>query len=137
MRNYDVVIVGAGPAGISLAYLLLHNRINVAVIDRENFPREKLCGGLITEKTKQLYENIFQEEFSDFVTLTNEVNFVIDRKPISKIYTNKNFYFVNRYDFDFKLFQKYLNDGGVAYTGKRIKQINNIEKNYFYQMEKF
>lgn len=131
VENYDVVIVGGGPAGISLAYLLLHNKINVAIIDRENFPREKLCGGLITEKTKQLYENIFQEDFSDFVTLTNEVNFVIDRKPISKIYTNKNFYFVNRYDFDFKLFQKYLNDGGVAYTGKRIKQINSIEKKIF------
>ncbi len=34
--KYDVVIVGCGPAGASLGYLLLKNNIKVAIIDKKS-----------------------------------------------------------------------------------------------------
>lgn len=49
--KYDVVIIGAGPAGASLGYRLSKEGLDIALIDRAYFPREKLCGGFLTSKT--------------------------------------------------------------------------------------
>jgi len=47
MRAYDVVIVGAGPAGSATAIMLARRGHSVAILDKEKFPREKLCGDFI------------------------------------------------------------------------------------------
>jgi len=43
--EYEVVIVGAGPAGSTAAKFLSEKGINVLLIDKEKFPRDKPCGG--------------------------------------------------------------------------------------------
>jgi flavin-dependent dehydrogenase len=44
----DVLIVGGGPAGSSCAWALRHSGLDVAIIDKQIFPRDKVCGGWIT-----------------------------------------------------------------------------------------
>lgn len=44
----DVAIVGAGPAGSTLAALLAGRGVRVALIDRDLFPRDKLCGEFLS-----------------------------------------------------------------------------------------
>src|SRR6266852_771457 len=44
----DVAIVGAGPAGSTLAALLARRGVSVALIDRDLFPRDKLCGEFLS-----------------------------------------------------------------------------------------
>lgn len=41
---YDVIIIGAGPAGATAAYYLGKAGLNVALIDKKQFPRPKPCG---------------------------------------------------------------------------------------------
>lgn len=53
VRDFDVVIAGAGPAGAAAAGLLARRGRSVALLDRRDFPRPKLCGGLLTWKTTQ------------------------------------------------------------------------------------
>ncbi|HZC86322.1 MAG TPA: NAD(P)-binding protein, partial [Steroidobacteraceae bacterium] len=48
MRNCDVLIVVAGPAGSTAAWQLRRAGAEVLVLDRERFPRLKLCAGWIT-----------------------------------------------------------------------------------------
>ncbi len=48
MRQFDVVIVGGGPAGSACAEKLVRAGVKVAVLDRDEFPRTKLCAGWIT-----------------------------------------------------------------------------------------
>lgn len=48
MQSCEVLIVGGGPAGSSAAWRLAHAGVDVAVLDREEFPRLKLCAGWIT-----------------------------------------------------------------------------------------
>jgi len=48
MRSCDVLIVGGGPAGSSAARRLVRSGADVLVLDRESFPRQKLCAGWIT-----------------------------------------------------------------------------------------
>jgi menaquinone-9 beta-reductase len=45
---HDVAIVGAGPAGATLAALLASRGVRVAVYDRDAFPRDKLCGEFLS-----------------------------------------------------------------------------------------
>jgi menaquinone-9 beta-reductase len=44
---FDVAIVGAGPAGTSCAAFCAAAGLRVALLDRESFPREKVCGDCI------------------------------------------------------------------------------------------
>src|SRR5262245_30964640 len=44
----DVAIIGAGPAGSTLAALLASRGVRVALFDKEAFPRDKLCGEFLS-----------------------------------------------------------------------------------------
>ena len=48
---HQVVIVGAGPAGSSLAAELAREDIDVLLIDRQEFPRDKICGDAVSAGT--------------------------------------------------------------------------------------
>jgi geranylgeranyl reductase family protein len=48
MEACDVLIVGGGPAGSSCARRLRGSGLDVAILDRQTFPRDKICGGWIT-----------------------------------------------------------------------------------------
>lgn len=49
--DYDVIIVGAGPAGTSAAIRLAENGVRVLVLEEKRMPREKLCGEFITPES--------------------------------------------------------------------------------------
>ncbi len=55
MPAHDAIIVGGGPAGSSCARELVAAGLDVVVIDRAEFPRDKVCAGWVTP---QLVETI-------------------------------------------------------------------------------
>ncbi|MGI9658723.1 MAG: geranylgeranyl reductase family protein [Gaiellaceae bacterium] len=48
MKDVDVAVVGAGPAGSVCAYRLARAGASVMLLDRASFPRDKPCGGGLT-----------------------------------------------------------------------------------------
>ena len=50
MTDYDVIVVGAGPAGSTAARVAAEAGLSVAILERAAFPREKLCGGFVSAK---------------------------------------------------------------------------------------
>lgn len=53
---FDVVVVGAGPAGSTAALTLGKKGYNVLLIDKNKFPRDKPCGGWITPEVLKLLD---------------------------------------------------------------------------------
>ncbi|MEM7334438.1 MAG: geranylgeranyl reductase family protein [Chloroflexota bacterium] len=49
-KKYDVVVVGAGPAGSAAAFFLRQRGLEVALLDKATFPREKTCGDGLTPR---------------------------------------------------------------------------------------
>jgi geranylgeranyl reductase family protein len=54
VRRYDAIVVGAGPAGSTAAYHLASAGVAVLLLDRARFPRDKPCGGGVTERAARL-----------------------------------------------------------------------------------
>src|SRR5881227_971180 len=54
-HDADVVVVGAGPGGSTAAYHLAQTGLDVLMLEKAEFPREKVCGdGLTPRAVKQL-----------------------------------------------------------------------------------
>lgn len=50
----DVIVVGAGPAGSSTAAFLAQRGLNVVVLEKSTFPREKVCGDGLTPRAVRM-----------------------------------------------------------------------------------
>jgi geranylgeranyl reductase family protein len=51
LQHFDVVIVGAGPGGCSAAYFLARAGVRALLIDKAEFPRDKICGDAISVRS--------------------------------------------------------------------------------------
>ena len=51
MAHYDLVIVGAGPGGATTAAFAARAGLRTLLLDRETFPRDKICGDAISGKS--------------------------------------------------------------------------------------
>ncbi len=54
--SFDAVVIGAGPAGSSAATLLAQAGWSVAVVERQSFPRRKVCGECIAASNLPLLD---------------------------------------------------------------------------------
>ncbi|MDA3882088.1 MAG: geranylgeranyl reductase family protein [Bacteroidales bacterium] len=67
MNNYDIIIIGAGPAGCSAALTLQHSNKRIALFDKETFPREKICGDGICDRSINTLNSISEDYYTEFI----------------------------------------------------------------------
>lgn len=61
-REYDVIIVGAGPAGATTAAVLAQKGYDVLLLDRDEFPRDKTCGDAVPAGCISIMNSLGMEE---------------------------------------------------------------------------
>jgi len=54
VKRFDVVVLGAGPAGSTTAHRLADAGASVLLVDKARFPRDKPCGGGVTLRAARL-----------------------------------------------------------------------------------
>lgn len=124
MSKYDVAIIGAGPAGSTVGYLLSKLGFRVLLIDKSKFPRQKLCGGLLTFKTYKLVKRIFSLSNKDFSKLINfsskAFRLYYKDNLILKGKSEKPFYFVDRDKYDLFFVEKAKQQGAKIVEGECV-----------------
>jgi len=65
---YDVIVVGAGPAGSTAAKILAEKGYRTLLIEKFKMPRYKSCSGILIKKTMDLTELYFGERIPMSVT---------------------------------------------------------------------
>lgn len=54
----DVIVIGAGPAGAIAAFQLAGSGLDTLLVDRQRFPRAKVCGGCVSREAMELMRSI-------------------------------------------------------------------------------
>ncbi len=93
MDSYDVIIVGAGPAGLRCAEILGSSNLSVLLLEKQAIVGQKICAGGITRKGYQMMEfpdpiiehkvdevGLHSPRFSNLKKLPGPVMFTVDRK---------------------------------------------------------
>lgn len=58
MRDAQVIVVGGGPAGSSSAYFMARAGLDVLVVDRARFPRDKPCSEYMSPQASRILEEM-------------------------------------------------------------------------------
>ena len=62
MRMYDVIVVGAGPAGCTASKVLAEKGYKVLLVEKFRMPRYKSCSGVLIKKSMELVKTYFGED---------------------------------------------------------------------------
>jgi geranylgeranyl reductase family protein len=121
MRDYDVVIIGAGPSGSTTAYHCTKLGLDTLFIDKSQFPRYKECGGALSERAMSYLdfpvngELIERNVYGARVRFGNEVIEVLKPSRIATL--------VTRSKFDYFLVQHAIRAGAKFLENERVTDL--------------
>ncbi len=111
--KYDVLIVGSGPAGALLGYLLARSSVKVLIIEKATLPRYKPCGGGLTKKALRNIPFDISEIIEDYTYTTS---IFVDNKPLfTKTLNDPIIGMVMRDKFDHFLVGKAISEGATLH----------------------
>ena len=141
MKSYDAVIVGGGPAGLSCAIRLKQKGISACVIEKARYPRDKLCGGLVTEKTyRELLDLCPGDPFpfeSCFIEKANRVSLWDRDQKKCETDVRHTLRIVDRKIFDARLMAYYRSIGGTVFEQEAVTGIDEAAKQIYSRRSAF
>lgn len=118
---WDVVVVGAGPAGASAAYAAAVAGRSVLLLEKARLPRYKTCGGGIIGPSRDALPPGFELPLRDRV---HAVTFALDGR-LARTRRSKSMLFglINRAEFDQRLVEAAQAAGAVVRTGAAVSRV--------------
>ncbi len=120
---YDVVVIGAGPGGATVSRQLAKLGLQVCMIDKDTFPRDKPCGGGFSYKIIDEFPYLKQRT-SDFLKGIAKVGVLHSPNRQIVLEGKVDMAVTLRTDFDNVLFEEAVSAGLVSLTGTRAKSVN-------------
>ncbi len=122
--TYDAIIVGGGPSGSTCAYNLIKAGVHTLLLDRNNFPRVKLCAGWLSPPIWDVL-GLTPTEYPRSVWKWNRVHINFRGK---KYNIKSDGYFVRRYEFDDFLLKR---SNVETIEGHNVRQIEKDSDGYW------
>ena len=141
-NNFDVIIVGAGPAGTACALALKNTGLKVAVFDRHKFPRDKVCGDAIPSRVPKVLRSIAPEIADEIKAFDKKVNIrgcrvVAPNLKQIDIFFTLDGYISTRVDFDNKMVELMNRFSKVNfYEGEAVSDVVITKGNVKIQTER-
>lgn len=131
---YDVLIVGAGPAGATCALALRDAGLRVALIDKSEFPRDKVCGDAIPARCEKVLAQIDPayaqrlRAFRDKVAISG-CRVVAPNRHFFDFHFHTPGYCSRRLDFDHFLVELVVETGNIdLLTGFEVTEIQRTDE---------
>ena len=119
---YDVIVIGAGPAGCIAAYYLAKAGLNVLILEKFKLPRVKPCAGGLTFKARQaipfdVSPKVSIEATGGILTYHGKQTLKVELdKPLASL--------VNRDEFDHFLLKQALKAGAKVLENTRMLSLS-------------
>ena len=129
-QYYDVLIVGGGPAGSTLAWSLRGSGLRVAILDKHTFPRDKVCAGWVTPAViEELALDV--DDYRQSRTFQPIYGFRVSQiggREIETNYTDQPAsYSIRRCEFDHYLLER---SGAELLLGQKFKSMHKTEEGW-------
>lgn len=119
---HDVIIVGAGPAGATTARYLSAAGIDTCLIDKDNFPRDKPCGGGFSQGIVEDFPYLKVKE-KDFLKGICKVGVIHSPNRRIVLQGNVDMAVALRTDFDSALLESAIETGSQTILATRVKSV--------------
>jgi len=127
--NYDVAIVGAGPAGSTAALLLSKKGYNVILIEKDKFPRDKPCGGGLTKRLLNEFKFVNNLSIIESYSYGGILHSPSLRYEIEVKRDDPLVGMVSRKKFDFKLAKLAVEEGTILKDNKEVVDVKILKDN--------
>ena len=128
MPNYDAIVAGSGPAGATAGYRLAKAGLSVLILEKDNLPRYKPCGGGLSLKI----DRVLDTDIKDFIEAKvfgayfsygqKEGTLLMSEQPVA--------YMIMRDKFDSHLAYEAVRAGATLLTGKKVGGITTSKNGY-------
>jgi geranylgeranyl reductase family protein len=125
-EHWDVIVMGGGPAGSTVATLLARQKYRVLIIDRARFPREKVCGDILLPDTMRSLTRLGLHDL-----ITGKAHHLGKIRGVSTAGTSfevsGEYFSLRRTEFDYLLLQESVAAGAICSFGDGINAGNSGE----------
>jgi geranylgeranyl reductase family protein len=126
---YDVAVVGAGPAGSTASKHLAESGLNICIIDKDKFPRDKPCGGGFSKSLLEEFPYL-QKRSDDFLKGIARVGVLHSPNQQIELRGSVDMAVTLRVDFDNTLLESAVEQGIDAFLGLRVKYVRRRLDHY-------
>ncbi len=141
-QKFDVLILGAGPAGLACALKLVDSGLSIALVDKSEFPRDKICGDALSWDVYNQLSKLSPRLESEFLKMSETAStqglhviteegdsFFIPFRYKGEI---KEMHICKRKDFDNLLYRQVRKNGKITllenFKAKKVEVVNNVAR---------
>ncbi len=131
LKQFDVIVMGAGPAGATFTLTLKDSGLRIALIDKASFPRDKICGDAVSSIAKRILRQIdpnLETDLLDFAPKTNITKALLYSPNFEQLEIgfSKVGHCIRRIDFDNWLFNKAMeNKDALFFPNAKVLDIEH------------
>lgn len=127
--QYDLIVVGAGPAGSACAITAARAGAKVLLLEKDHFPRQKVCGEFVSPESLGLLHGFLDDGRFRACPQVVSSRIFLDNKtlviPVSPAAQS-----IPRFDLDPALFAAAQNAGVTAHEGVAVTEVQRNEVFY-------
>ncbi len=132
--DYDVIVVGGGPAGSSAGRVCAQAGLKTLLIEKERFPRYKVCGGCLSVKASRFLDFDLRPVIEN--TITGARITYTPEDPLLLESSEPIGFMVMRDRFDHLLVEKAMEKGTEVLEGEKVLRVRETDSVLEVELEK-